>query len=892
MGSTSQWWGATGQSQVFGGGREGDLRYERSQKRAKDDDHTGGEGRGERRSLNLGNEKSGHVYVQVRNFRLMMDWLGSHAAPGSCGCEHDSAKMVQLSTDLPPTPTTSHGQYAFQRQNRGSIFQTALSEFGSGCGSGVNHANGSQANSGLGLGPACNTLEEAVYDLARVGEGPLALALRLYHARQTWKRLHSNESLPPTTTNTVVSHHQWGEGAPEQQDEGHRVSSAAHKRGTGVAEEGKALLKLGLAVTPLSGSGGGGGGGRGGHEVMAGGAGGSGGEVDPLSILMLQETLSAKEARTLAHTLGCSTYPPGVREGALRQVSQGRPCSGSVGRVGVKGGSQRGGLTGRGRARGGTMTKEEACTAVEAWVSAPETLGWRKRRLLRAVKEAMGLIRGGGGQAETKADSRGERGNTSDIIIRLSGTAREAIRRVHTAFFSAACHGPQDAAALLQADITSLAFGAPPAPGKWLSSSSRAQARGCPGAQSRIGLPPPPVLRSSEVFMEFCRQVALMDGMDLAATAGDSRQAAQLAYEILHDASTALLPSGCPMCRQLHRHRKGTGAAGAEGGGGKGQGQNCSICELSARVVMRGVGLLERERNYDSAFHYLEILLQAPSQRLSVWRPRYWVRLVTDLSHKKRIMEGLRACERALAEGMVGNSTTHPCRPQRVDNDHGGAGAGGGGGRGGKLGTEEEEEEEENKEWQRLTGAAFPLCETLPLMRRAARLTVPPLRWKSRPPPTLQEGGRRVLELDLSWRRPPASTLVKQGPTGRIGLGGPVRGAGEEISNRGSEAGVGPGAGRQSGRGQEREGERKEKDKEESRAGQSNPASGVVPESGITPGTSLEQAVLDSLLVELGPGWAGMHSENRCVQGTIMIIVIPSSCLWLLFYFVMMVNFH
>ena len=37
---------------------------------------------------------------------------------------------------------------------------------------------------------------------------------------------------------------------------------------------------------------------------------------------------------------------------------------------------------------------------------------------------------------------------------------------------------------------------------------------------------------------------------------------------------------------------------------------HCDICELSAKVVMRGVGLMERDKDYNNASHYLEILLQ------------------------------------------------------------------------------------------------------------------------------------------------------------------------------------------------------------------------------------------------------------------------------------------
>lgn len=40
---------------------------------------------------------------------------------------------------------------------------------------------------------------------------------------------------------------------------------------------------------------------------------------------------------------------------------------------------------------------------------------------------------------------------------------------------------------------------------------------------------------------------------------------------------------------------------------------HCDICELSAKVVMRGVGLMERDKDYGNAFHYLEILLQVRS---------------------------------------------------------------------------------------------------------------------------------------------------------------------------------------------------------------------------------------------------------------------------------------
>lgn len=87
--------------------------------------------------------------------------------------------------------------------------------------------------------------------------------------------------------------------------------------------------------------------------------------------------------------------------------------------------------------------------------------------------------------------------------------------------------------------------------------------------------------------------------------------ASRLAYGSLHEASTALFPSGCPLCRH-HLLRQRTPEAGSSGVNEAAltPPPHCDICELSARVVMRGVGLMERDKDYDSAFHYLEILLQ------------------------------------------------------------------------------------------------------------------------------------------------------------------------------------------------------------------------------------------------------------------------------------------
>lgn len=131
--------------------------------------------------------------------------------------------------------------------------------------------------------------------------------------------------------------------------------------------------------------------------------------------------------------------------------------------------------------------------------------------------------------------------------------------------------------------------------------------------------------------------------------------------------------------------------------------------------------------------------------------------------------------------------------------------------------------------------AILPLGEALPLIRRAVRLAVPPLRWRKHPPPNLREATLRVMTLDLSWRR--------AGKRGR-GWGGEGAAAGADEAGsdelkEDEEGGVGEAGGSvvDAGRGS----------------------------AGVAPGTSLEQAVLDELLAEHGPGWKGLHSENRYI---------------------------
>ncbi|CAN0021246.1 unnamed protein product, partial [Phaeothamnion confervicola] len=100
--------------------------------------------------------------------------------------------------------------------------------------------------------------------------------------------------------------------------------------------------------------------------------------------------------------------------------------------------------------------------------------------------------------------------------------------------------------------------------------------------------------------------------------------------------------------------------------------------------------MLERERTYDLALHYLQLLLAAPALAASVWRPRYWLRVIVDYSHMGRQLEALLAAEQAL----------------------------------------------------------------LALQFQVQRLAVPPLRWKRPPPPALLEGHALLMQLPLAPPRP------------------------------------------------------------------------------------------------------------------------------------------
>ncbi|CAM9441083.1 unnamed protein product [Ectocarpus fasciculatus] len=809
MGSTSGW-GWASQSQVFGGARACRASpsvppRERSDETGRD--HVPGSVRA---TVAAGGRSRA---LQSRNFKAMVAWLSSSHAASAVAVA--APPPAAAGAPRPPRAAAADPadktllEIALERQDGGpaAAFMTLMS-----------------------LAPEALAEED---DEVEPRE-PLALALRLYHGASTWRRISRDP--PPRRQGPGSRLHPDDRGLAAAVDE----ADDCERRGRSGAEHAGALalLRAGLAVSLRNAGARGGGGGRresSGRDDLE--------DPDPLAALALREELTASETRALAKALMMGASSPSLRR---------EPSSSSSSSTGV------GGKKGKGRGAAGVEGKDETCRALEEWLTRPEDAAKRRRRLSRAARQASEHLASPG-------EGDGE-GAPAVVVLRLTDEAREAIHRVHVAFFAAARHGPQDVPAVLREGLDDgVLFGgaaAMGAGGREAKVSSR-----CVAGKGRKR-PAPRVLSCVEAFAEYYRLVSLADAMELAACAGDPG----LAYGSLHEASTALFPSGCPLCRRHHLRNRTATADSVDGRGGAAlttmtaPPPHCDICELSARVVMRGVGLMERDKDYDSAFHYLDILLQASSQRLSVHRPRYWLRLVTDLGHKKRSMAALQACEKALAEASppppaqstaaspsvtIGVSAAEAA--QCAENP------------GSSLVNESSSEPATAAAAAAVAAVAeqaaaiLPLGESLPLLRRAVRLAVPPLRWRKRPPPKLREARLRVMQLDLSWRRAGDTVGSASIPPTRNPPSRPATAASEEgfQERRGAWEGVGGSEGVDGGRG-------------DGGKGRGGCEGGV--SAGIAPGTSLEQAVLNTMLAELEPGWKGLHAENSICLGLFALL--------------------
>lgn len=410
--------------------------------------------------------------IQSSNFKIMVSWLSSSHAWTS------TEQAIPVSSTGVVAPKKTLLEIALERQDRGSVvaFMTLMS-----------------------LAPAVLAeANEAGGDTAETHD-PVAFALRLYHARSTWRRVSRHPAprrqgpgsrLHPNNPDLAV--------AVDDADDRER-----NRRSSAEYAAAMILLNAGL-VNSLDGAAGG----NASRRPGAGGfcddvGGGSLGDPDPLIGMAPGEALTAAEVRSLMKVLGLSAGGGG-RGGGEEAKGYGRRGSGGGGGSAAEG-------------------KDEVCRALEQWLARPEDDSKVKSRMARAAREAAGVVATGEGK-ETG-------GGSGILVVRLADDAREAIHRVHVAFFAAARHRPEDVPAILREDLDRVVFGGGGGGGggglvgSYQSNVPEEGGSMCSGGALEEGWrqPVPLVLRSVEVFAEFFRLVGHADAMELAACAGDSR---------------------------------------------------------------------------------------------------------------------------------------------------------------------------------------------------------------------------------------------------------------------------------------------------------------------------------------------------------------------------------
>ncbi len=207
---------------------------------------------------------------------------------------------------------------------------------------------------------------------------------------------------------------------------------------------------------------------------------------------------------------------------------------------------------------------------------------------------------------------------------RLTEPACQAVHRAYCAYFSCAALCPMDAVVLLSTDMSSLHFASPP-----LDSFSTPLCKGS-------------WVSNTSAFSIAYAALRRLDSIDAATESGD----ADVAFGILHEAASLIMEE--PLChsddeshsRLAQQHnltaevvlpQTRTSCIACKfvsvlGG--------CPACEARIKVIARGVALLERERSYSLALHYLHVVLGSLSvKRNALWRSRFTLRLIQDTLH-------------------------------------------------------------------------------------------------------------------------------------------------------------------------------------------------------------------------------------------------------------------
>lgn len=187
----------------------------------------------------------------------------------------------------------------------------------------------------------------------------------------------------------------------------------------------------------------------------------------------------------------------------------------------------------------------------------------------------------------------------------------ETVLRIHRAVLGLSGYLPEEAACLLAMDWRTLRFPAPEASGKGIAMEEA----------------------SPDLLDSFCKALNVADELTNAILVGHR----DVSMRMLHEASLPLLDGNAD--RECSQRR------------GISVGDILSAKRVCGRALMRGISLLERERNYDAAVHYLTIAVEAGA--LGAFSDAMLgdarVRLVTDLTHLGRKEEALVTAESALS---------------------------------------------------------------------------------------------------------------------------------------------------------------------------------------------------------------------------------------------------
>lgn len=188
--------------------------------------------------------------------------------------------------------------------------------------------------------------------------------------------------------------------------------------------------------------------------------------------------------------------------------------------------------------------------------------------------------------------------STTTIVVRLEESLNEKLLNVHERFFLDLGVSPAEAATMLRLKLSSIGF--------TISRSERRERRG-----DSAGLDTPNVVSN-----DFPQLVALQDEQRIAILCGNK----ELAFEATHRAASLCMDMECDSSAAAPKPRLTREAL--------------IRARLIFSIVFQGAHLLERQKEYDLAIHYLLILLQRfDANRFPLLHAKVVLRLSKDYEH-------------------------------------------------------------------------------------------------------------------------------------------------------------------------------------------------------------------------------------------------------------------